>query len=75
MLKISVKQRIDFVEVPDEQTWKLNKDASYFYYCSNETIDGIEFDEIPSIVDRNIPIVCDMSSHFLTRPIDVSKVK
>ena len=66
---------VDRLDVPAEQTWKLTENASYFFYCSNETIDGIEIDEIPSIVPKGTPIVCDMSSNFLTRPIDVSKVK
>ncbi len=62
-------------DVPDESTWKLSNDPSYFYYCANETIHGIEINDIPSIVSKDVPIVCDMSSNFLTRSLDVSKVK
>jgi phosphoserine aminotransferase len=61
-------------DVPSEDTWKLTKDPSYFYYCANETIHGIELDDIPSIIPEDVPIVCDMSSNFLTRSFDVTRV-
>lgn len=61
-------------DVPAEETWKLTEKPSYFYYCANETIDGIELAEIPRCVPDNIPVICDMSSNFLTRPFDLSKV-
>jgi len=60
--------------VPAEDTWKLTAEPSYFYYCANETIDGIEIDDIPAIVPKDVPIVCDMSSNFLTRTFDITKV-
>ncbi|CAF2739334.1 unnamed protein product [Rotaria sp. Silwood2] len=68
-----VPKRSKYQDVPDENTWKLTKDPSYFYYCANETIHGIELDDIPAIVPKDVPIVCDMSSNFLTRPFDVTK--
>lgn len=49
----------------------VRPDASYVYYCDNETVDGVEFSSPPSVGD--IPLVCDMSSNFLSRPIDISK--
>lgn len=63
-----------YQSVPSEDTWKLSENPSYFYYCANETIHGIELDQIPSIVPKDVPIVCDMSSNFLTRPFDITKV-
>jgi len=62
-----------YQNIPAENTWKLTENSSYFYYCSNETIHGIEFDDIPSILPQDTHIVCDMSSNFLTRPFDVTK--
>jgi len=62
-----------YQDVPSQDKWKLNKDASYFYYCANETIHGIELSDIPDIIPKDVPIVCDMSSNFLTRPVDVTK--
>jgi phosphoserine aminotransferase len=50
--------------------WNVRPDAAYVHYCSNETIGGVEFHEIPS---SEIPLVADASSHFLSRPLDVSK--
>ena len=51
--------------------WKLSADAAYVHYCSNETIGGVEFHWIPET--GAVPLVADASSHFLSRPIDVSK--
>jgi phosphoserine aminotransferase len=50
--------------------WKVRPDAAYVHYCSNETIGGVEYHEIPK---AEIPLVADASSHFLSRPLDVSK--
>jgi len=50
--------------------WDVRKDAAYVHYCSNETIGGVEFHEIPK---AEVPLVADASSHFLSRPLDVSK--
>src|SRR3954463_11728569 len=50
--------------------WNVRKDAAYVHYCSNETIGGVEFFETPK---AEIPLVADASSHFLSRPVDVSK--
>lgn len=47
--------------------------AAYVWYCDNETIDGVEFPGLPSGVDSSIPLICDMSSNFASRPIDVAK--
>ena len=49
----------------------VRKDAAYVHYCSNETIGGVEYHSIPEVGD--IPLVADASSHFLSRPLDVSK--
>ncbi|MES2637225.1 MAG: 3-phosphoserine/phosphohydroxythreonine transaminase, partial [Pseudomonadota bacterium] len=60
-----------FQHVPNFSSWQLNKDAAYVHICTNETIHGVEFDGIPNTGD--VPIVADMSSHILSRPIDVSQ--
>ena len=48
----------------------MRPDAAYVHYCSNETIGGVEYHSIPG---ANVPLVADASSHFLSRPLDVSK--
>ena len=50
--------------------FSVRKDAAYLHYCSNETIGGVEYHSIP---DSEVPLVADASSHFLSRPLDVSK--
>jgi len=51
--------------------WKVRPDAAYVHYCSNETIGGVEYHEVVDV--KGIPLVADASSHFLSRPVDVSK--
>jgi len=53
------------------KNWNVRRDAAYVHYCSNETIGGVEFHTVPSHGD--VPLVADASSHFLSRPLDVSK--
>lgn len=60
-----------FTHVPAYSDWKLNKNAQYLHICTNETINGVEFDGLPDAGE--VPIVADMSSHILSRPIDVSQ--
>ena len=60
-----------FNRVPDVRGLKFSKDADYVYMCDNNTIYGTKFKEYPDTGD--IPLVCDMSSCFLSEPIDVRK--
>ncbi|XP_059491194.1 probable phosphoserine aminotransferase [Neocloeon triangulifer] len=60
-----------FVGHPPRDQWKFSPDASYVYYCDNETVYGVEFPEPPET--KGVPLVADMSSNFLTRPIDFTK--
>ncbi len=58
--------------IPPKSALKFTSDAAYMHYCSNNTIYGTEWDRIPES-PAGVPIVCDMSSNFLSRPIDVTK--
>ncbi|MFK5913790.1 MAG: 3-phosphoserine/phosphohydroxythreonine transaminase [Woeseiaceae bacterium] len=60
-----------FSKAPTQSELKLNPDAAYVHYTPNETIGGVEFDYIPET--NGVPLVADMSSTILSRPIDVSK--
>ena len=60
-----------FTYVPKQSTWKSGADAAYVHITSNETIGGIEYHWIPDT--RGVPLVADMSSHILSRPIDASR--
>jgi len=60
-----------FTSVPTQAELKLDPNAAYVHYTPNETIGGVEFDYIPETGD--VPLIADMSSTILSRPIDVSK--
>jgi phosphoserine aminotransferase len=60
-----------FTSVPPQESWQLSGNAAYLHICTNETIDGVEYNFVPEVGDT--PIVADMSSHILSRAIDVSK--
>ena len=60
-----------FSYIPDVKSMKFNKDSDYVYMCDNNTIYGTKFKEYPDTGD--IPLICDMSSCFLSEPIDVKK--
>ncbi|MEM7000722.1 MAG: 3-phosphoserine/phosphohydroxythreonine transaminase [Pseudomonadota bacterium] len=57
-------------QVPDPATWQLSEAARYLHICSNETIGGLCFTEFP---DAKAPLVADMSSEILSRPMDVDR--
>lgn len=61
----------NFTYVPARSTWKLDPQAAYVHVCMNETIGGVEFNWEPDTGD--VPLVADVSSTFLSRPVDVSK--
>jgi phosphoserine aminotransferase len=60
-----------FTSVPPRETWTLRKDAAYVHVCTNETIGGVEYHWTPDT--GNVPLVADMSSHLLSRPLDVAR--
>jgi len=57
--------------IPSQDQLQLNPEASYFYYCANNTIYGTEWKYIPQT--GKVPLVCDMSSNILSKPVDVSR--
>ncbi|MDH5396065.1 MAG: 3-phosphoserine/phosphohydroxythreonine transaminase [Gammaproteobacteria bacterium] len=61
----------NFSSAPTQSELNLDPDAAYVHYTPNETIGGVEFDYIPET--NGVPLVADMSSTILSRPIDVSK--
>ncbi|CAK7272008.1 Phosphoserine transaminase [Sporothrix epigloea] len=67
-----------FAAIPDEKTWisRLSPNAAMVYYCDNETVDGVEFPAFPPALapaagNTLAPIVADMSSNILSRPVPV----
>ena len=59
-----------FTRVPPEAEWQPDASAAYLHYCPNETIGGLEFPFVPEVAT---PIVADMSSTLLSRPIEVNR--
>ena len=60
-----------YCSIPSIDTWKTSADAAYLHYTPNETIGGVEFHFVPDV--GNVPLVADMSSTLLSRPVDVSR--
>ena len=61
----------NFMAVPAQSDWRLDPNAAYVHYTPNETISGVEFHWVPETGE--VPLIADMSSTILSRPIDVSK--
>ena len=64
-------QRDGLAYIPHQSEWSVNKAAAYVHYTPNETIDGLEFQWVPETGE--IPLVADMTSMILSRPVDVTQ--
>ena len=60
-----------YTRIPPRSSWQLDPNAAYVHICSNETIGGVEYHWVPDT--GNVPLVTDMSSSILSRPLDVSR--
>lgn len=69
--QVANAESMQYTTIPAQTTWENFSDCAYLHYVDNETIHGVEFDFIPET--ENIPLVCDMSSNLLSRPVDISK--
>ena len=70
-LNVAASAKADkYFAIPGQASWQLSKDAAYLHYTPNETIGGLEFGWIPEV---DAPLVADMSSTILSRPLDVSR--
>ena len=61
----------NYDRIPPRASWDLDPKAAYLHYTPNETIRGVEFHDVPDVGD--VPLVADMSSTLLSRPLDVSR--
>ncbi len=61
----------NYSDIPDPAGWQRSADAAYLHYTPNETIGGVEFHFVPDA--KGAPLVADMSSTILSRPVDVSR--
>jgi len=62
---------VAYVRAPSQGELVLDDSAAYAHFTSNETIHGIQFAEFPDF--RGVPVVCDMSSDILSKPIEVNR--
>lgn len=62
----------NYSALPSASDYQVASNAAYLYYCSNETIQGVQFQSEPA-VPANVPLVCDSSSDFMYRPVDATK--
>ncbi len=67
----ATSQASSFTTIPPQAEWTLDPQAAYLHYTPNETIGGVEFHWVPDA--HGVPLVADMSSTILSRPVDVSK--
>ena len=65
-----------FTTLPSPSSWQLSTGASYLHLCSNETIHGVEFHELPDLksLGSDAPLVIDFSSHVASRPVPWDRV-
>ena len=61
----------NYTTIPPRSSWKLDPNAAYVHICSNETIGGVEYHFTPEV--GSVPLVADMSSSILSRPVDVAQ--
>ncbi len=61
----------NYSHLPEPKDTEYSSNAAYAHYTDNETIQGVEFKSAPAA--GSIPLICDMSSNFLSRPVDVSR--
>jgi len=61
-----------FTSIAPQSEWKIDSKASYLSYCDNETVHGVEFPFVPEVAP-GVNLVADMSSNFISKPVDVSK--
>ena len=65
-----------FTSLPEPASWELGSDTRYVHVCTNETIHGVEFHQLPDLkaLGSDAPLVIDFSSHVASRPVEWSKV-
>ena len=75
--KDGAQPELSYTRVPKPEEWRPTRGAAYVHICGNETIGGTEYQWTPDVKSLygsdDTPLVCDMSSHILSRPVDVTR--
>lgn len=66
---VEVEQKLG-LQIPDSSVWGSRNNSPYLYYCDNETVNGTEYHQPPQ---SDSLLIADMTSNFMTKPIDFSK--
>lgn len=66
-----VLKKQNYIDILDQSEWQIDESAVYLHYTDNETITGLEYQQIPD--SKGLILVSDMSSNFCSKPIDFSK--
>jgi len=69
--KVASGKEGGYTAIPPRAEWAIDSGAAYLHYTSNETINGVEFQDIPD--SQGLPLVCDMSSNILSRSVDIER--
>ena len=74
LIEVTNLKGSDYTQMTDPKTWKIDKDASFFHICVNETVHGFDVDATGNfpwhLIPKDVAIVGDMTSCIGTRPID-----
>ncbi len=74
---VAASAESSFTCIPPVEDWRVRPDSSYLHLCGNETIGGVEFHQWPdmrALGAPNVPLIVDMSSHILSRPMDFTQI-
>lgn len=69
--QVASAESSSFTTIPEQSQWSLNPEAAYVHIVDNETVNGVEYPFTPDT--GSVPLVSDMSSNILSRPIDVRR--
>ena len=75
-IQLDGREQAPLTWVPPVDSWSVRKESAYLHLCSNETIGGVEFMDWPdtaALGAPDVPLVVDASSHFLSRPMDITR--
>jgi len=62
----------DYCDLPPVSEWDISRDSAFVHFVANETVHGLQYRRMPKLSDGLPPLICDMSSEILSRPIDVA---
>lgn len=65
-------KQFNYLDLPEVQDWDINPHSAFVHFAINETVNGLQYQTPPKLSDRLPPLVCDMSSEILSRPINVA---